>query len=486
MASPTHTRDLPTAERYDLTRLSDNEVLVGTRRLVGASNQILADLLAHLAEVEARGIHRVKACASLYTYCIYELQFSEDAAFRRVSAARFVKTFPALFDAVANGELHLTGLLMIAPHLTPSNQHDVLARARHRTKKELAKLVRELDPLPDVPARIAPLGPAAPPRNPLRNPTWAEYVASMEPVRDLKPGERPRDWIDEPTIAKAFEQSTQASEQAANGGLNTAPARNQAVVTGPQRHSVQFTASQEYVNLVERAKALLSHTGGTALEELHLRAMQCLVGQLERRKYGAPKRVTSEPTVSHASTGQAATGQAATGQAATAQAATGQAATGQAREQLASESSAMMGVAFAGRCPEPGQVVGSDNSKRPSVGAGLQPRGTVDDVGMGDSASPTELSRNIPARIRRRVFERDEARCTFVDDRGCRCREVERLELHHLKPFARAGQHHADNLTLRCRAHNALAAEQDFGREWIIEKRGAALHDSLHLQRRSQ
>ncbi|HYQ17122.1 MAG TPA: hypothetical protein VEQ58_15225 [Polyangiaceae bacterium] len=148
--------------RYDLSHLTDGEVLAGTRRLVGASNQLFADLLAHLAEVEARGIHRAKACSSLYTYCIYELRFSEDAAFRRASAARFVKAFPALFDAVASGELHLTGLLMLAPHLTPANQCEVLERAKHRTKKELAKLLREIDPLPDVPARITPLGPVSP------------------------------------------------------------------------------------------------------------------------------------------------------------------------------------------------------------------------------------------------------------------------------------------------------------------------------------
>jgi hypothetical protein len=78
------------------TELSDAELLSATRRLVGRSNQLLASLLAHLGEVEARGIHRVRACASLYAYCIYELRFSEDEAFRRVSAARLVRRFPVL------------------------------------------------------------------------------------------------------------------------------------------------------------------------------------------------------------------------------------------------------------------------------------------------------------------------------------------------------------------------------------------------------
>src|SRR5688572_19454312 len=103
--------DPPTAP----TELSDAELLTVTRGLVGRSNQLLASLLAHLGEVEARGIHRTRACASLYAYCIYELRFSEDEAFRRVTAARLVRRFPALLDAVASGELHLTGLLMLGP-----------------------------------------------------------------------------------------------------------------------------------------------------------------------------------------------------------------------------------------------------------------------------------------------------------------------------------------------------------------------------------
>jgi hypothetical protein len=42
---------------------------------------------------------------------------------------------------------------------------------------------------------------------------------------------------------------------------------------------------------------------------------------------------------------------------------------------------------------------------------------------------------------------------------GQRCRETHHLELHHLVPFARGGEHTAANLDLRCSAHNALAAE---------------------------
>jgi hypothetical protein len=154
--------------RYALEQVSDDDLISNTRRLVGSSNELLAALLAHLAEVESRGVHRSRACASLYTYCVYELRMPEDTAFRRARAAKWVREFPILLDAIATGELHLTGLLLLGPHLTEENQREVLARAKHRTKREITRLVRILDPLPDVPSCVEPLGPMlrAAPRNP--------------------------------------------------------------------------------------------------------------------------------------------------------------------------------------------------------------------------------------------------------------------------------------------------------------------------------
>jgi hypothetical protein len=64
-----------------LASISDDDLFVTVQRLTARSNVALADLLAHLGEVERRGIHRLRACASLYTYCIYELRLSEDAAY---------------------------------------------------------------------------------------------------------------------------------------------------------------------------------------------------------------------------------------------------------------------------------------------------------------------------------------------------------------------------------------------------------------------
>jgi 5-methylcytosine-specific restriction endonuclease McrA len=367
--------------------LSDAELLTATRRLVGRSNQLLASLLAHLAEVEARGIHRTRACASLYTYCIYELRFSEDEAFRRVSAARLVRRFPELLEAVAAGELHLTGLLMLGPLLTPDNLGEVLARAKHRTKKEIASLVRQLDPLPRVPPRIEPLGPAPSPLVPPA-PTWNRFMDALNPVRELQSPE-------------------------------PAPARLE-----PQRYLVQFEASEEYVELVERAKALLSHTAPRADRgELHLRAIRCLVAELERQKYAVtarPRSLTAGGSERNASS------------------------------QLESRQE---------REPSP----------RSDFPQEREPPRT--------SKRPRQRGRHVPAAIRRAVFARDAGRCTHTSDTGQRCRETALLQLHHTKAFARGGEHRLENLTLRCRAHNALAAEDDFGKDVVAQARDSRPHE---------
>src|SRR5262252_6190417 len=174
-----------------LEHVPNDDLFAGVERLVARSNTALADLLAHLGEVERRGIHRLRACASLYTYCIYELRMSEDAAYRRAKAARLVREFPEVHDALAKGEIHLTGVLMIGPYLGGERHAEVLRRARFRSKRELLRLIAEIDPKPEVPALVQPLGPALP--GPATHRALVEALAG--PVRDLAPGSRPEDWI---------------------------------------------------------------------------------------------------------------------------------------------------------------------------------------------------------------------------------------------------------------------------------------------------
>jgi hypothetical protein len=71
-------------------------------------------------------------------------------------------------------------------------------------------------------------------------------------------------------------------------------------------------------------------------------------------------------------------------------------------------------------------------------------------------------SRHIPAEVKRAVWLRDGGRCAFVGRNG-RCTEQDFLEFHHVAPYAAGGQSTADNIQLRCRAHNGYEAELYFG-----------------------
>ena len=82
---------------------------------------------------------------------------------------------------------------------------------------------------------------------------------------------------------------------------------------------------------------------------------------------------------------------------------------------------------------------------------------------LGDTdTSPT--SRHIPAAVRRAVRERDGNRCGYVDERGRRCSERDRLEFHHRHPFGMGGDHSPANLGLVCSSHNRYLAECDYGK----------------------
>jgi len=91
-----------------------------------------------------------------------------------------------------------------------------------------------------------------------------------------------------------------------------------------------------------------------------------------------------------------------------------------------------------------------------------------------EDAETRPSSRYIPAPIRRAVDERDGGRCTYTDAAGRRCAARTNLEYHHHgRPYGRGGDHSVDNLRLCCRAHNALFAEQEYGRETMKRFRRA-------------
>ena len=209
--------ELPNALR-DVT---DDQLLEGLNSLVAQSNRLEADLVAHIGEVDERRLFARFAFLSMFAYCTQALHLSEAVAYRRIAVARAARKHPALLAMLRDGRLHLTGMALLAPLLTDGNCESLLARASHRSKREMEELVAELSPRPDVAAAIRKL-----PDTPR---------APAEPV-ELSPGTvaaRPIDAVSPAMPSHRLEPLS------------------------PARYKVQFTASVALRDKLERLTALM-------------------------------------------------------------------------------------------------------------------------------------------------------------------------------------------------------------------------------------
>src|SRR5215831_1400408 len=77
--------------RYSLAHLTDGTLLQNLHSLVAKDRSNTADLLAHIAEVDQRRLYAPAGYPSMKTYCLGELHLSEDAASKRIQAARIAR-----------------------------------------------------------------------------------------------------------------------------------------------------------------------------------------------------------------------------------------------------------------------------------------------------------------------------------------------------------------------------------------------------------
>jgi hypothetical protein len=251
--------------RYSLSHLSDRALLSDLKALVIRDRATTAELLAHIAEVDERRLYAPAGFPSMHAYCVGELALSEDATSKRIHAARAAREFPALFQAVADGRLHLTGLCLLAPHLTPGNADSLLASAAGKTKAEIEHLIAERFPRSEGLALVGTLGPSGP-MEPQNAPAHVGGAAEGSPRAEAPGGKHAPAHV-EPRV----------------------PSRVTPIA--PQRYFVQFTMSQEMHDKLRYAQALLGHQipSGDEAQVLE-RVLDLAIGQLEKRKFAATSR----------------------------------------------------------------------------------------------------------------------------------------------------------------------------------------------------
>jgi hypothetical protein len=239
---------------YSLTHVSDAVLLGDLAALVARDRLTTAELLSHIAEVDARRLYVPAGYSSMHAYCVEELRLSEDASFRRIRAARAARSFPVLFEALAEGKLHLAAVSLLATHLTGENVEELIEAAAHRRKSEIEEyLARRFGPV-DAPTVLRPVG--------------------ADPGQ-LVPG---RVEGDVPPLEMRTSQDCRDRE--------LVPGRVE-----DERYLLQVTLTKSTREKLRYAQALLSHSlpGGDIAQVLD-RALGALILQLEKRKFGSTVR----------------------------------------------------------------------------------------------------------------------------------------------------------------------------------------------------
>src|SRR5258706_15494230 len=90
----------------------------------------------------------------MFAFCVGELGFSEGATYNRILVARAGREMPAVIEAMRSGQVHLAGLRLLAPHLTPENHRELLAEAAGKSKHDIEELVARVAPKQPVPALV--------------------------------------------------------------------------------------------------------------------------------------------------------------------------------------------------------------------------------------------------------------------------------------------------------------------------------------------
>jgi hypothetical protein len=241
-----------------LSHLSNQELLRALAAIVARDCGTTAELLAHIAEVDDRRLYAQEGFPSMFAYCVRVLHMSEDTAFKRIRAARTARQFPVIFEAVADGRLHLSAVVVLAPYLTAENADELLSAAAHKTRAEIEWQLAERFPRPDLPERVG--------------------VPSPEPALSFS----------------ADSNSVHVKElpkSLAPGPVASSRPREKVIPLSAERVAVQTSIAVAAYENLRYAQALLGRDFAEVIE----RASELIVREAEKHKFAAGSRPRSSP-----------------------------------------------------------------------------------------------------------------------------------------------------------------------------------------------
>jgi hypothetical protein len=254
---------------YSLTHLDDDSLLRNIASIVARDRATTAALLAHIAEIDARKAYRAAGFPSMFWYCVRRLHLSEVGAGKRIHAARAARRFPMLFEAVADGRLHLSAVITLAPRITNSNIEELVAAASHRTRREIETFLAEKFPQPDVPTMIRAL-----PVRTATTPAIGTVSLDLSAVNASPDAECMKE-VAPPAIPATI-------------GTVTTPHAPAITPLAPRRYALRLTMDELMHANLRRLQDLLRHQipSGDPVAIID-RALERLLHETEKRKLGA-------------------------------------------------------------------------------------------------------------------------------------------------------------------------------------------------------
>ena len=229
-----------------LRSLSDRQIISGTKVACDQEHSGMLSLIVHLIELERRDLHLKLGHQSLFKYCVSELGYCESSAMRRITVARCVAAFPEVYSMLESRQIKMSTVARVSKLLTMENCKDLLARIGDKSLREVESMVAEYEPetaLPRdrvrtvvvrVPVTVAP-----------------EWPKRTEATMNLA--------VPANTSTPTVSATTHAHEYNRNGGKKSAAPDRASDVTLEHRTVVQFTARNEFMDKIGRARSLVWH-----------------------------------------------------------------------------------------------------------------------------------------------------------------------------------------------------------------------------------
>jgi hypothetical protein len=265
----------------ELNNLSDQALTARLRRCLKTERAVTAEVLRLIAEVDRRKLYLEAATSSMFDYVTRVLCMSEGSAYKRIRVARAGRRFPVIFELVAEGLHHLSGLALLVPHLTEENHRELLDAAKGLSKRQVEKLIATMFPRPDVKTSLRKLPQPAQTRPPDATSQANSTAKEAKPKQSLEATAKAASCDETQNGVGSFAEPSLAPKHVVT--INSAPPPKP---LSSARYLLKVTVSREVCEKLKQAQDLLQkEIPDRDLAGVLERALDTLIAERLKKKY---------------------------------------------------------------------------------------------------------------------------------------------------------------------------------------------------------